>query len=176
MHALQKNHCLCWMLGMTLLFSCSISSLNRCDSLLLLTKISASERTTEEYKLPGGKMIILYTVRVMVNFDGIIHVGLRCLYSYAYSYKLIVIQLAYIQLFIYYLISWLLLCSWQCFIAIINACYKRVTFQRLNVWFSACNFMKATCIEETRASGHHRAYAPCERIGGMTLCRDFLRT
>ena len=80
---------------MILLFSCSISSLNRCDSLLLLTKISASERTTEEYKLLGGKMIILYTERVMVNFDGIVHVGLRCLYFYAYSYKLIVIQLAY---------------------------------------------------------------------------------
>jgi len=46
---------------------------------LLLTKIRASERATEEYKLPGGKMIILYTVRVMVNFDGIIHVDLRCL-------------------------------------------------------------------------------------------------
>ena len=81
------------MLGMTLLFSCSISlaqsSLNRCESLLLLIQ------RTEEYKLPGGKMIILYTERVMVNFDGIIHVGLRCLYFYAYSYKLIVIQLAY---------------------------------------------------------------------------------
>ena len=30
-------------------------SLNRCDSLLLLTQICAHERTTEEYRLPGGK-------------------------------------------------------------------------------------------------------------------------